>query len=601
MVVGDAAALTAGDAAVAARLQTNHGFSVTKISDEAPEAAGAYDLVVIAESVSSATLASKYASRAVPAIVLEGFVWDDWGLVNGSPTAYLESSRDVRVMTNDTPLAAGLNQGGVYTVSNILCCAETLVSADTATVVSSSLQYLQFAYNSQRTIGFGVERGSVLHSGSPAPAKRIGLGFLDAAVGAGLTTAGWALFDAAVDWSQWSVTLSVSTTSPTTGGKSVLTATTNRSVSGSSYSISVFDSTTGALVGSCPTGTSCQATVQHTTASTHLYRAYVAAASSTPPPPQIAASTPATTVTWTNQWVVQLQPSTTSPNTGTSAALTATANFDVNSSGFVISVFDETSGSLLASCSAGSTCTASVAYSTPTTRSFGAYVSDPSATSPPLNMQASSGAISLSWTSQWTVGLTAGTTQLQIGSSTTLSATASHSVTGTSLAIAIADLTADEIVAWCTTGATCSAPVSQLLPESHTYAAFIAPPSSEVPPPGAQALSNTVTVTWGTGTNTNLWQIALLANPPVTTSGSPATLVATASQGVDGTGLVIQVYDQTLGRRVAVCASGQVCSTAVVEPGAASKNYVAVISGPSSDYPPPDIRAASNSASVTWL
>jgi hypothetical protein len=73
----------------------------------------------------------------------------------------------------------------------------------------------------------------------------------------------------------WSVTLSASNLSPSVGTPVTLTAATSANVAPWYYYINIFDQTTGTLLTSCSSGTSCSTTVSQSVPTTHTYMACV--------------------------------------------------------------------------------------------------------------------------------------------------------------------------------------------------------------------------------------------------------------------------------------------------------------------------------------
>jgi hypothetical protein len=397
----------------------------------------------------------------------------------------------------------------------------------------------------------------------------------------------------------WTIAVSASPSNPNTASSSTLTATANASVSGTGFVISIFDASTGSSLASCSTGSTCTASVSQNSAMNRTYNAYVAQSSTSMPPSNVQASA-STSVSWTSQWTVSLAPSNSSPNTASAVTLTATANASVSNTGYVISIFDASTGSSLASCSTGSTCTASVTKTSATTRSYNAYVAPSSTSMPPSNVQASA-STTVAWTSQWTATLsTSNSNPLPTGSAT-LTATSNHTVTGSPYVIGIYDLNTGALVTSCSSGSTCSTSVSQVLPSTHTYIAYVSEAGSTVTPPNVQAISNTAPVTWGVGGATpSLWQVALTAAPPNPSGGSSVTLAAVADQPVDTTPYSIMIFDQTTGEQVCVRSSGTTCTATVAHTSGETHNYVAFIAPASTDYPPGGIQASSSTVTVTW-
>jgi len=77
-----------------------------------------------------------------------------------------------------------------------------------------------------------------------------------------------------------------------------------------------------------------------------------------------------------NGFAVSLTASSAYPLIGQSVTLTATTNADVGPTPYYITIYSETTGAELAVCGFGTTCTATVAQSTPGTQTFEAFVGD---------------------------------------------------------------------------------------------------------------------------------------------------------------------------------------------------------------------------------
>jgi len=77
-----------------------------------------------------------------------------------------------------------------------------------------------------------------------------------------------------------------------------------------------------------------------------------------------------------NGFAVSLAASSAYPLIGQSVTLTATTNADVGPTPYYITIYSETTGAELAVCGFGTTCTATVAQSTPGSQTFEAFVGD---------------------------------------------------------------------------------------------------------------------------------------------------------------------------------------------------------------------------------
>lgn len=99
-----------------------------------------------------------------------------------------------------------------------------------------------------------------------------------------------------ITW-RYSLVLNTSSTMAYSGSPVTLTATSATDVGPTPYYIQIFDSTSGARVKSCGTGTTCSVSVSNNK-STHSYVAYVAASGTTKPPPSIQSTSNGVSVNW---------------------------------------------------------------------------------------------------------------------------------------------------------------------------------------------------------------------------------------------------------------------------------------------------------------
>jgi hypothetical protein len=183
-----------------------------------------------------------------------------------------------------------------------------------------------------------------------------------------------------------------SATTVHTGSAVTLTATMACDIGPTIYWVQIFDTTTGALVGSCGAGTSCSWAVSQSAASTHDYIAYLDLYGSTYPPATVYEKSLNIYVTWEappNNFAVSLYgPSVVGYGQGP-ATYTAYTDQNVWPSPYWIEIFDETTGTRLGFCSAGTRCPV---FLTPATTGddLVAFVSGHSSALPPAAAQASS-------------------------------------------------------------------------------------------------------------------------------------------------------------------------------------------------------------------
>jgi DNA-binding protein YbaB len=189
--------LRADDAAIKKRLEDSFGFLVdVKLATAAVEQhANRKAVVIIAESVASGDVGTKFTSVAVPVVVCEHLLFDDLKLTGTNSSTDFGSvagQTQLEIVKADHPLAAGLPAGA-------------------ATVASSPSNFAwgkpaSAAIKVARLIGrpdgwgmFGYEKGAAMVGGTAAPARRVGC-FIGNGTAATLNENGLRLFDAAVLW-----------------------------------------------------------------------------------------------------------------------------------------------------------------------------------------------------------------------------------------------------------------------------------------------------------------------------------------------------------------------------------------------------------------
>lgn len=189
-ILGDKASPTAGDAALIARVE-GLGHTVITRSDEDAEESSGFDTVIIAESVASTTMGVKYRDLAVPLMVMENALWDEYFL----RTVPIVTGTATTIAVNTvTDLDAGL--GG--TTVSLYSSSGDIGRYDIASEVPLGGVVVAQAPSGDDVYFVAFENGSILATGT-APARRYAMGIFDASV-AKLTTDGWALFDAAAQW-----------------------------------------------------------------------------------------------------------------------------------------------------------------------------------------------------------------------------------------------------------------------------------------------------------------------------------------------------------------------------------------------------------------
>jgi hypothetical protein len=271
------------------------------------------------------------------------------------------------------------------------------------------------------------------------------------------------------------VTLTASSTWLWPTQSSALTATSNIDLTQAVDYLGIYDQTTGTYVGSpCDTGTTCAASVTEPTSSLQCYIAVVSSSYPASYPPSGEQATSSTVcVTWEGIGV-SLSASPTTLPVGVATTLTATTSTDVGPTPFYTYIYDATTGSLVRSCGAGTSCQATVSQSAATTEDYIAYVALSSTAYPPAGIQATSLPAFVTWSNfGWAVSLSA--PDYPVNYSATVTATANRSVGPRPYGIEIFEVypLQDRLLAVCTDTETCSATVTpgQFSPVS--VAAFI--------------------------------------------------------------------------------------------------------------------------------
>ena len=142
------------------------------------------------------------------------------------------------------------------------------------------------------------------------------------------------------------ITLTTDKTVFPAGQYPILTATTDLTVSSSGTVITITDQTTGSVIKTCTTGTSCPVAAQWFTGGPHTFIATVGSLISN------------TVVVNRTPWTLSLTTNFTTLPAGQMVQLTATANQNVGStnSSYRIYIFDAITGAIIVSCTTGTAC-----------------------------------------------------------------------------------------------------------------------------------------------------------------------------------------------------------------------------------------------------
>jgi len=194
-----------------------------------------------------------------------------------------------------------------------------------------------------------------------------------------------------VTWRSISVSLKAVPTTTFVGFSSTLTATTSADVGPTPFYTQIYDATTGTRLTVCGVGTTCAVNTSQLFATTHRFVAYVSDLTAAFPPTGIQATSNSSFVTWNNNgYRVSL---TSVSSGGLQRTLTATSNTNVGPTPYYIEIFNARTGSRLAICGTGTTCSTTVSILT--RGDYVAFISANSTSLPPLSTQASSNVLSL--------------------------------------------------------------------------------------------------------------------------------------------------------------------------------------------------------------
>jgi hypothetical protein len=187
--------LTRGDSAILDRLRSL-GFVVSIISATmvTTESAQSTDFVLISRSVRSPEVMAGFRDQPVALLVTEYNLYSELGMTGNAPDASggdTLTATDLVISEPTHPLAAGFS-GAVTVLEPGKGQYGFGVPGGDAVVVATLVDEPQGAAI------FAYERGSAM-VGLSAPARRVGY-FLDIQAATRLTAEGWAMFDAAAQW-----------------------------------------------------------------------------------------------------------------------------------------------------------------------------------------------------------------------------------------------------------------------------------------------------------------------------------------------------------------------------------------------------------------
>ncbi|MCB9708810.1 MAG: hypothetical protein H6714_08500 [Myxococcales bacterium] len=197
-VVG-AKQLDAAEQAIKNRLSTNLGANVTVIigSKASKRSANGADLVLISPSAKEGAVGKKFRKATAPVLCLNARLFDELALTRpkwGSQEGTSPGQTGLNIVSPSHPLAAGFS-GNLNSVTSSPADYSWGVPANGATVAAS------LSGATDKAASFGYESGTAMVGSQIAPARRTGLfATADAIAKFTASAKGWALFDAAVQW-----------------------------------------------------------------------------------------------------------------------------------------------------------------------------------------------------------------------------------------------------------------------------------------------------------------------------------------------------------------------------------------------------------------
>jgi hypothetical protein len=259
---------------------------------------------------------------------------------------------------------------------------------------------------------------------------------------------------------------------------------------------------------------------------------------------------------------------------------------DVGPTPYYLGIYNINTGTFVAECGVGSTCSAVVTEPVPAYESYQAVVGPLHALPFSSAALASAGgpAGGVEWQDVGPVTLTTNATTLGTGGAATLTASTLLNVGPTPFYIEIFDATTGARLAECGSGTSCSVSVSQFAATTHRYIAYVSAFSSTLPPSSVQDTSGSVFVTW----SPSGWRISLNASD----LARNVIAIANTNMNVGPTPYYIDIFNEN-GTLLGQCAAGTSCTaSSFLSSGGA--DLVAFVAQPGFSLPPPNTQASSN-------
>lgn len=384
------------------------------------------------------------------------------------------------------------------------------------------------------------------------------------------------------------------------------------------YQLSIYDDR-NVKVTSCSSGQTCTAASSVPLNGSRIYTAYIAqdAPATGPPSTDVRASSNAVTITnggLPSSDTLTLDASASSYNADTGPAMVIATVHGPLSSGYRISIYDQTNHLLASSCT-GSVCTTAATAQAGQTGSFTAYVAqDAPTTGPPTNdVKLTSGAVTVTnlggttttpappWAGTVTLATSSTSYSIDNAPTPTVVAYASARVTG-STSISVYDAAGNR-VASCQWTSVCTASVTAPLNSTRGFTAYVGQDAPTTGPPASILATSNVATVANSGYVSG--GIALFASPDHYAMSSGAPLLFALPAFTVTAPYIISIYTAA-GQRAASCAaSGSggywACQSTASVPLNSSATYTAYIAQDAPTMGPPvnDVRATSASVAVT--
>jgi len=257
-----------------------------------------------------------------------------------------------------------------------------------------------------------------------------------------------------------------------------------------------------------------------------------------------------------------------SPRSGESVILTATASASVSGTESAIEIFDQTTGTLAGACMQSSRCL--VGYTAAGgVHTFSAFVTPPAsiAPAPAKTGTITSNAIQVSWLG---VGLKVSLPSV-VGPDkpVLLTATSSIDVGRLGFVLMFWDSTAGQRLTFCSSGTSCSTMLSEPAAGLHGIVALVADNASATPASGVRATSDPVSATW--------LSAELSASSTTLHTGGTVYLTATSNVDLTDTPWSMGIFDQSGNLIGKACKSGRTCNAQVTLGSEAPSWYSAAI------------------------